>query len=107
MHLKWWAPFAAAAVMMLITMPCIFAQSAQANLNGTITDTSGNGIPSATVRLVRQETMWTRSTETGASGVYSLPDLPIGTYEITVSRPDFNDAHVRSVELLIAQTRTL
>src|SRR5262245_2193015 len=107
MHLKWWAPFAAAAVMMLITMPCIFAQSAQANLNGTITDTSGNGIPSATVRLVRQETMWTRSTETGASGVYSLPDLPIGTYEITVSRPDFNDAHVRSVELLIGQTRTL
>ena len=62
----------------------------------------------------RQRSVWysrrrcgPASTETGASGVYSLPDLPIGTYEVTVSSSDFNDAHVRSVELRIGQTRTL
>jgi hypothetical protein len=107
MFTKWLAPIAAAAMMMFVARPFTFAQSAQANLNGTITDASGNGIPLATVRVVRQETTWTRTTETGASGVYSLPDLPIGTYEITVTRADFNDARVRSVELLIGQTRTL
>ena len=67
MFTKWLAPLAAAVAMLCIAGPCVFAQSAQANLNGTITDKSGNGIPSASIQVVRKETQWTRSTTAGGS----------------------------------------
>jgi hypothetical protein len=108
MHSKTWSLIsAAAAAILFIASSGAFSQSSQANLNGTITDASGNGIPSASVQVVRKETMWTRSTTAGASGVYSLPDLPIGTYEISVSGSGFNEAHFHAIELQIGQTRTL
>ena len=59
------------------------AQVNRANLNGTVTDTSGSSVPKAKVELIEVDTGFTRQAGTGNSGVYSFVDLPIGTYDLT------------------------
>jgi hypothetical protein len=103
---KRWVALTAAAILALSAQN-LQAQNAQAVLNGTVTDASGHAIPSATVRVLQLDTNWMRITETGSSGVYSFSNLPVGSYQVTVSRTDFNNAEIPSVELLVGQTRTL
>ena len=62
-----------------------FAQIDRANLNGTVTDSSGASIPNSQVEVVAPDTGFKRQTTSGSSGVYSLSSLPTGTYNLTVT----------------------
>jgi len=62
------------------------AQINGANLNGTITDMSGARVLNAKVRLLKVDTGLTRETITGPGGVYSISSLPVGKYNVTISR---------------------
>jgi hypothetical protein len=63
-----------------------FAQSsvATATLNGTITDPTGAAITKAKVTARDVDTGFVRQTVTTDAGLYSLTDLPVGVYELTV-----------------------
>src|SRR6185437_3506289 len=83
------------------------AQIARATLTGTVTDPSGASVPKSRVVIVSPSTGFERQVETGDSGVYSITNLPIGTYDLTISHEGFRTFEARGVQLSVRQTRTV
>jgi outer membrane receptor protein involved in Fe transport len=65
------------------------AQNIYGSLVGNVTDSSGAAIPGATVSATQTETNLTREVVTNASGAYSIPNIPSGTYTVNVTVPGF------------------
>src|SRR5260370_19563401 len=83
------------------------AQIERATLTGTVTDASGASVPNARVEVVSPNTGFERHVETGDAGVYRITDLPIGTYDVTISHEGFKTFDEKGVELFVRQTRTV
>ena len=83
------------------------AQADRTSLSGTVTDPAGAAIPGAKVVAVASETGLRRETVTGAAGIYQLPSLASGPYEVTISKDGFRPAEFKSVEMTVGQPRTL
>jgi hypothetical protein len=91
------------ATVLLAASGC-FGQIIQGAITGSITDPSGASIPGVQVTARNQETgIVSRTVSTGA-GVYSMPDLPPGTYSISAEKPGFQRLTVQGVALGSAQT---
>ncbi len=78
------------------TLACIFllactgfTQTFRGQINGTAEDASGAAIAEAVVEATHTGTGIKRSTLTGSSGEFSLPDLPLGPYSVTVTKSGF------------------
>jgi hypothetical protein len=56
---------------------------------GTVVDASGAVLPAATATLTEQDRGFTRKVTTNSSGAYLFPDIPVGTYTLTVAAPKF------------------
>ena len=85
--------------------PAILAQNA--NLSGRVFDQSQLAVPGATVVIAERRTSLERSAQTNASGLYSLPDLPPGTYDVRVSATGFGSQERRELVLDVAQQAQL
>jgi Carboxypeptidase regulatory-like domain len=83
------------------------AQIERATLTGTVTDQSGASVPKARVEVVSPNTGFERRAETGDAGAYSITNLPIGTYNVSISHEGFKTFEVRGIELFVRQTRTV
>jgi hypothetical protein len=83
------------------------AQIDRASLNGTVSDPSGASVPNAKVEVVSPNTGFKRQVETGDAGVYSITGLPIGMYDLTISREGFKTFEEKGIALLVGQTRTI
>ena len=65
------------------------AQVPGGSLAGTVTSESGAGVPGATVSITEETTGAVRAVTTGTDGLYNVPALPQGNFEMTVSAPGF------------------
>jgi hypothetical protein len=59
-------------------------------IRGTIVDASGAPVPGAQITLTQTATGAVRTTTSGSDGVYTLPELPVGPYQLTVTKQGFN-----------------
>jgi len=66
------------------------AGSIVGEIQGTVTDAAGGAVASAKVTARNTANGATRDTSTDAAGLYALPLLPIGTYEVTIEASGFN-----------------
>ncbi|MBL8211495.1 MAG: TonB-dependent receptor [Bryobacterales bacterium] len=82
-----------------------FAQVA--SLTGRVTDPSGAIIPAAAVVARATETGVSTSTETTSEGYYTLPALPPGRYEITITKDGFVPVKQMGLELTVQQVARL
>src|SRR5713101_4557121 len=73
----------------LLTAPRIRGQLLQGTINGNVTDSSQAAVVNAQVRAANQETNFSRETVTNNVGGYTLPNMPPGTYSVTVSSQGF------------------
>src|SRR5687768_15930667 len=73
------------------------SQNVYGSLVGNVTDSSGGAIPGATVTATQTETNLTRETVTNASGAYSIPNIPSGTYQVVVAVPGFQTFTARDI----------
>jgi outer membrane receptor protein involved in Fe transport len=74
----------------------LFAQVAgTASISGRVTDPSGAAVPNAAVTIQNTATAVAQAVTTDAQGRYSVPDLAIGPYQVTVAKSGFTNA-VRS-----------
>src|SRR6266852_9871270 len=78
------------------------AQTFRGTILGTVTDSSGAEVPSARVTLRNQDTGVERTTETSADGSYRVPELPIGTYTVTIEKSGFQKTVTRDVKVDVA-----
>ncbi len=76
-------------------------------LSGTVTDPSGGVVPAASITLTNTATGMVRATQTDAGGLYRLPSLPVGVYEIRVAKPGFADQLRTGVQLVVGQYATI
>ena len=65
------------------------AEPGAAGLAGTVLDPSGLSVPGVTVTLVDNVTGVSRTALSDRSGLYRLPDLPLGAYHLTASYQGF------------------
>lgn len=78
-----------------------------ATLNGTVTDPSSAAVAGAKVTAVNPATGMTRSTQTTESGLYDFPNLPAGTYELTIEKQGFKNLKRTGVALNVGAVATL
>lgn len=79
------------------------AQEVTGGITGTVTDPSGAVVPNATVTAtdMHRGTVW--PTQTNASGVYNLPRLPVGEYQVKVAAGGFRTTVQPAFELQMNQ----
>jgi hypothetical protein len=92
---------------MLCLMGCAaaFAQ-ATGTINGRIVDTGDAVLPGVTVNIKNSQTGATRNTVTNEQGVYSVPALERGTYDLSTELAGFAAA-TRRAELVAGSTITV
>ena len=67
----------------------LFAQSDRGSITGTVIDPSGAVIAAARIDVRNVDNGATYTSAASATGNYEIPQLPTGTYEITVTAADF------------------
>lgn len=78
------------ALVAAMTSHLCFAQTAgTASIQGSVTDVSGAVIPGATVTFKQAQTGSTRTTSTDGQGIYAFPNIPVGSYSVSVSAQGF------------------
>src|SRR6202166_2948781 len=92
-------------VFVLVTAISLSAQTFRGTILGTVTDAQGAVLRGAKVRVKNAGTGLERTTDTSADGSYALPQLPIGTYTVTVSQPGFQTSVVSGVTVDVAGER--
>ncbi len=85
-----------------IAMPVASAQVGAA-LSGVVTDPSHAVISDATVTVKNSETGASRGTMTDSQGYYQFVQLPVGNYEIHVSKAGFAEATRTGIHLVVGQ----
>ncbi len=66
-----------------------FAQVQNSEFVGTVTDQTGAAIANAKVTVTNPATNLNIATTTNASGNYTVKEIPVGTYKLTVEAPGF------------------
>jgi hypothetical protein len=79
----------------------VFGQTAR--FTGQVTDPQGAAIPSAQVQIVNLETLVSRKIKTDTTGNYSVPFLPAGKYQITVTAEGFGPSHSGDLPITAGQ----
>jgi outer membrane receptor protein involved in Fe transport len=77
-------------------------QLAAASLSGRVTDQNGAVVPGATVRATNAATGASRETRTDEEGLFAIPNLPPGGYEVRAEAAGF-DAKTAGVQLQVGQ----
>jgi outer membrane receptor protein involved in Fe transport len=92
-------------VFVLISAATLIGQTFRGTILGSVTDPSGAFVAGATVKVRNLATGLERTTTTSADGSYSVPELPIGTYSVTVTQTDFETFVATSVAVDVATER--
>lgn len=83
------------------------AQVGTATLTGTVADASNAAIPNARVVLEGVETKSHRATISNGAGLYVIPAIEPGVYQLTVSAAGFSRKSVSGISLRSGQSTTL
>ena len=103
---KPWAVAAMATLLLLLLVSFdARAQEAGGSLVGVVSDPSGAAIVNANVTARNIATATTRTGVTNSGGLYSIPDLIPGKYEVTVTSQGFATSVVSDVGLLAGERR--
>ena len=76
-------------------------------IRGTIVDATGAPVPGAQITLTQTATGAVRTATTGTDGAYSLPDLPIGPYQLAVTKTGFSKYVQNGIVLQVGVNPTI
>lgn len=66
-------------------------------ITGNVTDPSGAVVGNATVKAVNATTGMSFTGTSNGQGVYLIPTVPVGTYNVTITAPGFSTVTVKNV----------
>src|SRR6202162_460428 len=93
--------------MAFLLIPNAHAQQTLGGITGTVTDSSGAVVSSATVTLVGDQTKLSRTQTTSTTGSYSFVNLPIGTYSLSFTLQGFQAQNIPSIAVQANRTATV
>ena len=83
------------------------AQTVTGGLDGHVTDSAGGAIPGAQVVARDSSAGVERTTRTNEAGYFSMPFIPIGTYDVTVTMKGFANLISNGNVVTLNKTTTL
>lgn len=92
-----------AAAAVLAAPAAMMAQTATATITGTVTDATGAVVPSAQVTVVAHGTGLTYQATSSSDGSYTVPLLPVGSYDITIAASGFSGFKQTGIVLDVGQ----
>jgi hypothetical protein len=106
-------PFSARRRFILALCVCIWpvahaaaqSQATTAQVNGRVIDAQGGALPGVAVTAKNPDTGYTRNVTTNEEGLYLLPLLPPGTYDVTMELAGFTTT-TRRIALTVGATVT-
>ena len=93
----WWTAMYVFAVL-LASAPAL-AQTNTGQISGTVTDVSGAVLPGVTVTVTNVKTGLTWTAVTNESGLFHVPNLPVGTYAVAAELQGFRKVEKTGFEL--------
>jgi outer membrane receptor protein involved in Fe transport len=95
-------------VVLLVSAGPIFSQGTSvAQLNGTVRDASGGSVAKATLTLREVDTNRTYGAVANENGLYVIPNLPPGKYELTTGATGFAKSTQTGIVLTVGQVATI
>ncbi|HEX4312084.1 MAG TPA: TonB-dependent receptor [Acidobacteriaceae bacterium] len=101
------ARLAVRAVLFLTAVALGHAQVPVGSINGIVTDPKDAVVPNAHITAVSLAQGVSRETATNGSGLYSVADLPAGTYNVRIEQPGFAASEFRNVSVEAGNSVTL
>src|ERR1700758_4929262 len=92
-------------LFVLLAAVSVSAQTFRGTILGTVTAPSGAVVAGAQVTVKNTGTGLQRTTTTSGDGSYSLPELPIGTYDVTITQAGFQTSVTKGVTVDVATER--
>jgi len=89
----------AALLAAMLIAPTAIAQQVTGTITGTVRDQSGGILPGVTVTATLTQRNLIKEVVSSETGVYTLPFLPVGTYDIVFSLSGFQDSGFKGVEV--------
>jgi hypothetical protein len=75
----------------LLACAAIWAQGVSTSqISGSVVDATGAAVEAAEVKVTQIDTGLVRTVTTGADGSYTLANLPVGPYQLQVTKPGFS-----------------
>jgi len=90
---------------LLLCSAALLAQTFRGTILGTVTDPGGAVIANAKVIAHNVNTGLERTTSTSDDGSYSIPELPIGTYTVSVSQSGFQTQITNNIAVNVSVER--
>jgi Carboxypeptidase regulatory-like domain/TonB dependent receptor len=88
----------------LFTTGDVYAQTGQGTLTGSVTDTTGAIIAGVSVTIKNQSTGFVYNAVTTQEGIYRVPYLNVGIYEITFAAAGFKKVVRRDIQIRSSET---
>ena len=85
----------------------VLRAQATAQISGTVSDASGLAVPAAQVKATQTETGAVRTVISGAAGGYILSNLPVGPYQLEVTKEGFATYTQSGITLQVASNPTV
>jgi hypothetical protein len=95
-------PWALGLLILLVAVPA-FAQGTTGAIEGKVADEQGLALPGANATAQNMATGFSRSAVSDASGIFRVPGLPVGTYELKIELAGFAPS-VRRVVVNVGAT---
>ena len=94
-------------LVLLLAIPfALQAQQYSGTITGNVTDTTGAIISGAKVTAVNEATNATYTATTSSSGSYSIPQVPVGMYQVTFSQEGFKQFVAQGVPVHVSTVTT-
>ncbi|MBZ5571026.1 MAG: TonB-dependent receptor [Acidobacteriia bacterium] len=85
----------------------VLALSQTGSIQGTVLDQTGAVVQGAEVTVRSLETNQTRTATSSTTGAYSIPNLTVGHYEVTIRKGSFKTFKVADLQLSVAEAQTV
>src|SRR5258706_4047145 len=94
-------------ILLACGTPALMAQANTGSMSGTVSDPNGASVPAAKVIAKSATSGIKAETLTSDAGLYVLPRLPVGVYDITVEKTGFKKLNHPGIEIRIASRQEL
>jgi outer membrane receptor protein involved in Fe transport len=98
----------ATLIAMLLAATMAFGQGiVTGSMSGTILDQQKAVVPGAKITATQDGTNVERTTQSNAAGLFSIPNLPVGTYTVSIDASGFTKTQISGVQINAAKDTAL